>query len=139
MKLLLGKLGVLFIGLLIFGYAEVRGADWKFYVSTDQFLGYYDKQSIIRPYKNIARVWTKSDYTEKGVLEWVGKVGKIYENLSHSIVLWEINCAEKRQRRLTLTVYDHKGSVINFNSSPSEWDFIVPESVTDELYKEVCK
>jgi len=29
MKLLLVKLGVILIGLAIFGYAEVRGADWN--------------------------------------------------------------------------------------------------------------
>ena len=56
MKSLLGKLGVILIGLAIFGNAEVWGADWKFYDSNEMFLGYYDAQGIIRPPKTIVRV-----------------------------------------------------------------------------------
>ena len=40
MKSLLGKLGVLFIGLLILGNAEVWGADWRLYAETE--IGDYD-------------------------------------------------------------------------------------------------
>jgi hypothetical protein len=38
MKSLLGKLGVVLIGLIIFGCAEVWGADWKFYGSNEKNL-----------------------------------------------------------------------------------------------------
>jgi hypothetical protein len=38
MKSLLGKLGVVLIGLLIFGNAEVWGADWKYYGLWEEYL-----------------------------------------------------------------------------------------------------
>jgi hypothetical protein len=95
MKSLLGKLGVLFIGLLIIGNAEVWGADWKLFGVTENYLCYFDASSITRPSKNIVRVWTRKSYTEKGVIGWVGKFGKEYENLSRIIELMEINCVEK--------------------------------------------
>jgi hypothetical protein len=133
------KLGVILIGLAIFGYAEVWGADWKFYGATENYLNYYDAQSITRPSKNIVRVWIKFDYTEKGVMDWVGDFGKKYENLSHSIDLTEINCIEKTIHSLSATHYDNKGGAIYSDSSPTKLFFIIPESVGENLYKEVCK
>jgi hypothetical protein len=139
MKSLSVKLGVIFIGLAIFGNAEVWGAEWKLFSANDEYWGYYDAQSITRPSKNIVRFWTKSVWTEKGVLSWVKDSGKKYENLSHTIYLQEINCAEKKIRRLSVTQYGHKGSVIDIIDSPSYWIFIPPESMIESLYKEVCK
>jgi hypothetical protein len=139
MKSLLGKLGVILIGLAILGCAEVWGADWKFYGSTENYLGYYDAQSITSPSKNIVRVWTRLVWTEKGVLGWVEDLGEKCENLSHTIFLQEVNCAEKKLRLLSETHYDNKGSVIKSFSSPGEWRFIIPETVTESLYKEICK
>ena len=101
MKSLLGKLGVILIGLAIFGYAEVWGIDWKFFFSSEKCLFFYDAQSITRPSKNIVRVWIRMDYTKKGVIDMVGKFGKKYENLSYAIHLEEINCAEKKFRVLS--------------------------------------
>ena len=139
MKSLSVKLGVILIGLAIFGYAEAWGADWKLYFVHEKLLAYYDAQSINHPSKNIIRVWTRWDYKEKGVLGWVGKGGKKYENLSHSNDLWEINCVEKKVRNMSVTFYDNRGDIIDSSNSPSEWSFIVPESGGDLLYKEVCK
>jgi hypothetical protein len=141
MKSLSVKLGVILavIGLAIFGYTEVWGEDWKLYSDTEMELWFFDASSITQPSKNIVRVWVKMDLTEKGVLDAVEKLGKKYENLKHSIILWEINCAEKKQRRLSATNYDHKGSEINSISFHSQWRFINPESMIESLYKEVCK
>jgi hypothetical protein len=139
MKSLLGKLGVILIGLAIFGCVEVWGADWKYYCGNDYYMDFYDAQGITRPSKDVVRVWVKSDYTEKGVLDRVKDFGKKYEYLNHAIVLWEINCAEKKLRRLSATNYDHIGNVINSSSSQGEWAFIIPESISESLYKTVCK
>ena len=139
MKSLLGKLGVILIGLAIFGYGEVWGADWKLYFVHEIILNYYDAQSITRPSKNIVRVWTRSNYTEKGVIDIVGRLGKKYENLSDSTTLWEINCLEKKCRFLSIAYHNNKGEPISFFGSPSEWDFIIPETMAEILYKEICK
>jgi len=133
------KIILVIIGLAIFGNAEVWGADWKLYFVHENLLAYYDAQSINHPSKNIIRVWTRWDYKEKGVLGWVGKGGKKYENLSQSIILSEINCIEKKVRDMSVTSYDNRGDIIDSSNSPSEWNFIVPESNGENLYKEVCK
>ena len=139
MKSLLVKLGVILIGLAIFGCEEVWGADWKLYDSNERFSSYYDAQGITHPSKNIVRVWVRWNYTEKGVMDQVNKLGKKYENLSHSTCLWEINCLEKMRCLVSGTDYDNKGEVINSSSFPLEWRFITPESIAEGLYEEVCK
>jgi hypothetical protein len=49
MKSLLAKLGVNFIGLIIFTCAEVCGADWKYYGECEFSIHHYDSESISRP------------------------------------------------------------------------------------------
>jgi hypothetical protein len=141
MKSLLGKLGVIFIGLAIFGSAEVWGSDWKSYGSNDYCLAYYDAQSITRSsiLINIVKVWTRWDWTDKGVLAWEEGSGKKYENFSQSRILYEINCQEKKFRRLSETLYNDKMELLHSISSPSKWEYIVPESIIEALHKEVCK
>ena len=139
MKSLLGKVGVILIGLAIFGYAKAWGEDWKLYGSTENHKAYYDTQSITHPSKNIVKVYLKWDYTKKGVMNWVNDYGKEYENISHSIFLHEINCVENKLRRLSATNYDHKGNVIDSISSKSKWMFFIQESRGGGLFKEVCK
>jgi hypothetical protein len=57
MKSLSVKLGVVLVGLTIFGYAEVWGADWKEWIRiSDKSIYYYDTESITHPSKNIASV-----------------------------------------------------------------------------------
>ena len=97
------KLGVILIGLAIFGNAEVWGADWKFFGSNEYYKGSYDAQSITRPSKNIVRVSMRLDCKETGVIDIVRRLGKKYENVSHLINLWEINCVDTHgQARGTL-------------------------------------
>ena len=133
------RIAILVFGLIVISVGEVYGADWKLFDFNDYTLNYYDAQSVTRPSKNVVRVWIRRDFTEKGVIDWVGRLGKGYENLNNSIDLWEINCIEKMVRQLSGIAYDNKGRVINSYSSPSEWNFIPPESRGETLYKEICK
>jgi hypothetical protein len=83
------RLGVIsvVIGLAIFGCAEAWGWDWRLYAKTDLYECFYDAEDMIRSSQDIVEVWTKSEYTERGVAEMVKKFGKHYENLSYSLEL----------------------------------------------------
>lgn len=137
MKSLLAKFIV--IGLILFVHVEVRGADWKLYSFNDKGKNYYDAQSITRASKNIVRVWVKWNYTEKGVMDIVEKMGKEFKKLEYSIILNEINCAEKTTRFLSLNYFDNNREVIVSGSYTTEWTFIVPDTIDESLYKEICK
>jgi len=69
----------------------------------------------------------------------VRTLGNKYENVSYYINLNEINCLEKEYRSLSRIFYDNKGEMIISTSPPSEWKFIIPESIGENLFKEVCK
>ena len=139
MKSLRVGLGVIFIGLIILGNAEVRQPDWKLYCETDFFLSYYDKGTINRPSEGIVRVWVKEVNTEKGVTDMVNRFGEEFKNCDHVKKLCEIDCAEKRIRILSSAAYSKVGEVIISSDSPSQWIFIIPKSEGEALQKIVCK
>jgi len=145
MKSFLGKLGVLFIGLSIFGWAEVWGADWSYYGRTDKSFCFYDVKNINHLSENIVEVWEKQNYTDKGVNLMVEGLGKKYENLSYLITLWQINCADQKFRFLSLTYYSKEEKVIYSwkvlysSGPPEEWSPFIAGSLGERLYKAVCK
>ncbi|MBI5967411.1 MAG: hypothetical protein HY882_06105 [Deltaproteobacteria bacterium] len=128
-----------FIGLATIGYVESWGADWKAYGETGFGVSSYDTENITHPSKNIVRVWTKTVYSRNGTIRLVIKHGSRYENLSHSVRLWEINCVDKTYRFLSLQNYSQDGVVLFSEEVKKEWDFIVPDSMDENLYKEVCQ
>ncbi|MGD0406007.1 MAG: surface-adhesin E family protein [Candidatus Bathyarchaeia archaeon] len=144
MKSLLIRLGVtlVIIGLALFNYAEVWAEDWRLYAKTDLYECFYNAEDMIRSSQDIVEVLTKLVYTERGVVEMVKEFGKHYENLSYSLELWEINCAEKKHRLLSTTTYSVEGNILYTNqagSRPPPWKIISRESVEESLYKALCK
>jgi len=148
MKSLSGKLGVVLLTIFFFVVGcqtpvkkdeYSKGASWKFYGSTEDFEGYYDTQNLTHPSKNIVGVRTRLNITEKGLLFLVLNLGNKYKNVSYYVNSIEINCLEKEYRSLSRIFYDNKGEMIISTSPPSEWKFIIPESIGENLFKEVCK
>lgn len=139
MKSLWVGLGVILIGLMILGNAEVRRADWKRYSETEFFISYYDKESINHLSKNIVRVWVKEVNTEKGITDMVKRFGEEYKDCDHIKKLYEVDCAEKRIRILSSAAYSRAGEVLISDDSPSKWIFTVPKSEGEALRKTVCK
>ena len=108
------KLGIplIMIGFVIFSYAEVWAEDWRLYAKTDLYECFYNAEDTAPSSKNIVDVWTKLEYTEKGITGIVKQFGKHYADLSYSLELWEINCAEKRDRILSITEYSGTDPII---------------------------
>ncbi len=145
MKSLFILWGVILAGLAIFGSSEAREEDWKFYGRTDHYTCFYDVKSIGHPSENIVEVSEKQIYTNPGIHFMIGELGKKYENLSHSVTLWQINCVDKKFRCLSLTHTSKENKIIYswrilYSSGPSgEWNTLVSGSMGERLYKEVCK
>jgi hypothetical protein len=101
-KILLSSVqsGVIYlvVGLAIFTCAEVRAEDWVYYGRTDKYSCFYDAKSISHSSEKTVEVSEKQNYTNQGVNFMAGELGKKYENLSHLITLWQINCADKKFR-----------------------------------------
>jgi hypothetical protein len=143
MKSLSVKLGIMLAtAVIIFGYAEVWGVDWKLFAETDLYECFYDAEDTTPSSKNIVDVWAKLEYTKKGITEIVKEFGKHYADLSYSLELLEINCTEKKERILSITEYSAEGKILYANSvqgRPPAWKIIPRESVDESLYKTVCK
>jgi len=143
MKPLSGKSGVVYviIGLTIFSYAEVWGANWKFLrMSKGGDNCYYDADSITRPSKNIVRGSVKIVFSEKSVNREVERLGPSYKDLSHTIILWEMNCIEKKAAFLETTTYSKNEKIIkSIKIKTITWASIVPETMGEDLYKALCK
>jgi hypothetical protein len=135
MKSLLGKLVVVLIGLLIFGNAEVWGADWRFVEDSiiDYSRLYYDAQSIGHPSKNIFQITVKSQISEKAKKEIE------LRGWSYTIKVYEFNCKEKIFRLLSSKRYHEDGEFISHLLCPEEWLIITPKTSEERLYKIVCK
>jgi hypothetical protein len=141
MKSLSGKLGVILIGLAIFSHTEVWGADWKFIrMNQSGDNCYYDADSITRPSKNIVRGSVKIVYSEKSVNREIERLGPSYKDLSHVIILWEMNCTEKKAAFLETTTYSKNEKIIkSFKVGSVKMVSIVPDTMGEDLYKALCK
>jgi hypothetical protein len=142
MKSMIGKLIIIVAtGLLLFGYAEVWGEDWKFIrKSKDGDSYYYDGDNISRPSKNIVKGSVKMVYSEKSKNREIDKLGPSYKDLSYRINLWEMNCIEKKVAFLEITTYTKNGTIIKSIKVDSiKWASIVPETMGEDLYKALCK
>ena len=144
MKSLSVKVGVvLFIfGLIILGNIEVWGADWRVYGEPASDIGvyYYDADSISSPSKNIVRVWEKVVYSAKGVISHIEELGELYENLSYTVTLWEVDCVQKKEQILKTNWYSKdETSLSSTEFQKTSWTFVNPDSMGEALYEVVCK
>jgi hypothetical protein len=142
MKLITGKLIITVVtGLLVFGYAEVWGANWKFVrMNKGGDNCYYDADSIIRPSEKIVRGSVKIVYSEKSVKQEIERLGPSYKDLSYIIILWEMNCIEKKAAFLETTTYSKNEQIIkSIKVDTLTWASIVPDTIGEDLYKALCK
>ena len=123
----------------MFGYAEVRGEDWKLYEDNELFTSDYDTQSITHPSKNIVRVWVRVFFNEKVIKERI-EFGEKYINVQYYITLIEYDCVERKRKFLTMTYYDKNAiPVESVNFEKRGYDFIRPETPDEKLIEAVCK
>jgi hypothetical protein len=128
---------IVFINL---GNMEAWAADWKYLVETQEEVVSYDGESITHPSGNLVRVRVKTVFSKKGIHTHVKEFGERFESLSHITDLLEFNCGEKKTRILRTTLYSKDGTIlVSDTSSELEWRFILPDSLGETLYKEVCQ
>lgn len=126
---------------------DPENAGWTYYGESIGGMYFFNSKNLSFPSKNIIRVWEKAIYTEKGKKQNLqemknkGLSAKGYENYGHRKSLKEINCSTKMIRPLSFVDYSKDGNALeSFDfSNFSEWSNIVPDSIGEALYKEVCK
>jgi Surface-adhesin protein E len=126
-------------GLLIFWSGESwGGAPWKYYGTNEDGSYYYDTESLARSSKQIVRVWVQSAYTDQGISHWVRGGGEEFQNLAYTLVLTELNCADRAVRSLQIVFYSKDAEVLN-PINAKEWELFAPDSMSEALYEAVCQ
>jgi hypothetical protein len=140
MKSLSRKSGVLIgiIGLVVMGYTEGWGVDWKYYGTNEDGSYFYDTESITRQSENLVEVWVQSAYSPKSISHWLKEGGKSFQDLDFTLISLELNCVERSARYLRIVFYSKNGKVF-YPMDNDEWHFIAPDSMIESLHKEVCQ
>jgi len=127
-------------GILFFFSIEGWAADWKFIVKDVQGnVLEIDAASISRQPDNIVRLWVKITNSKERITDWIKKSGEEYKDFSTQMSLEEYHCTEKKRRVLSMTFYSSDGGIILSSNSIREWRFIIPDSIGDAVFEEVCK
>jgi hypothetical protein len=147
MKSLPVKLGVILIGLFTFCYAEVWGADWKYFASgVDGTFWWYDTQGVTHHLNIIIHVWVKRlkadeimDMIRSGAKLTMSELEQMASERNYEQVLMEIDCVKKTADERQKLNYDSKGVLKSGESIVGARESIPSDSIADRLYKTVCK
>lgn len=120
--------------------------EWVLYDSSKSGDRYYEKNSVKAADKNIFKVWVLEVYNKDGkardytILKKKGKkVPASADMLSYNSVIAEIDCANKKIRAKSWSVYDNKKNVIYTAPKTSDkWNKIDPNISSEKLRKMVC-
>jgi hypothetical protein len=147
MKSLLGKLGVILVGLAILTYAEAGGADWKYFSSgVDGTFYWYDAQGVTYHPDRIVQVWIKKVKADE-VMDWVksdvritpSELEQMTAGRNYERSLIEIDCAGKTFNHLQKLNYDSKGVLKSGESKLGAKKRIQKNSNAERLHNAVCK
>jgi len=127
-----------FIGVAILAWTGVCWGDWILLHKTEDAEVYYDKDDVTTSSSGTANVWVKYDYTKQGVSNKVNLLGTKFENLDHSIILFEFDCVGKLVLSLSTVYFSKDKSVIENKELDNNWEFISTGSLFDALYNKVC-
>ncbi len=122
-------------------HTEIWGADWRPFLETSCNY-YYDAANIRKISTGVFRAWQKQDYSPEDI-ERRKAFGPKYQQLRFGITLFQINCIERKTKRLEETLYRHDGSVLD--SAPYEakglafWEYVIPGSIEDKLFDVICE
>jgi hypothetical protein len=115
-----------------------QAADWQLLTTSNKFDTAYlidissIKFSIDNPQIDMMAIfWQKEIYREP----------KIYQNKLYYYEMNRINmnCTRQKYRIEDTVLYDKDGQNIAEDSYPGNWGIIVPDTVSDEMFRVICK
>jgi hypothetical protein len=141
------KLGVMLMGFFIFTYAEVWGADWKYFaVGGDGIFYWYDGQGVTYQPNRVIQVWIKKvkadeimDMIKSGAKITVSELEQMTLERNYERSLIEIDCVGNTFNILQKLDYDSKGVLKSGESKHGEKKPILKNSGAEKLYQAVCK
>lgn len=101
---------------------------------------YYDRESIHRLDNGKFHVWVNLVFSKEAIESMGGTFPDIKEKMYRDVILYEIDCWEKRYRIMQYAIYDKSGNVLKRATSekPAAYD-CGPGTVYDSLGRAVCR
>lgn len=142
---------VIFLPLFVLLFVCPRSAgceNWlKYEVTRDGSVLSYDKDSIADRTRHIKQIWFRAEVSAQRReitikrMKAQGFPAEGYDKLSHHVVLFVINCKEKKFKALSTADYDTNGKELFRNNSIEQpnWEDILSENtMMNGLYEAVC-
>ena len=134
---------------MFFLISQAQGTEWVlFAIDNSGNKCFYDRETLTKLPTGVIKVWEKTAYSRKGVKTKIQNMNSNklstyrYETLSHTLKLWEVDCAKRMERVTGFSEHSADGGVLaSFTAKlqPSEnWQPVTPESIEEALYKTVC-
>jgi len=96
------------------------------------------KKVVDKYYPPYSLVYQKSTFDDcLDIISWE-VCANSYEINTRSLLLFEINCLDKKIRTLSAVAYNKNGEVQS-SSKNGDWEYISPESNSEILHKILCK
>lgn len=106
---------------------------------------YYDKTSVQRKSNGHYLSWFRMEESKESKIENMKKSGDAYRiskynDYSHSLMLWEINCTSMSLGEVSSIDYDTEGNIIyNYSPNTIRLTTSVPESYGEGACRAICK
>jgi hypothetical protein len=121
---------------------EIFDPRWKFFIfDKEGSAWFYDLESISTSH-DIVPVWMKVIVSERVRQNRIKKIGKKAEKFNLGLLFFQIDCSGKKYRWLAEIAYDYNGSILeekNYSENSTIWVPIPPNTLIEQLSKEVCK
>jgi len=140
---------VVLVILAVMELYQKQAGDWV-ELKTRDFMGgvsFYDKNMVKNKADDPLRVRIKTVYTGEGraffvnfIVNYISRQsGNTLEGFSYVINTNEINCAEKKCKLLSTTLYDENDRVLYSRTYQKEnWKDILPHTDMEDLEREIC-
>jgi hypothetical protein len=118
---------------LLILFASPAWADWTLVTTNDNGTKFYIDYSTIRKDGNLRKVWEVTDFKNSETFN-----GAVYLSVRTRA---EYDCKEERKRTLTATAHSGllaQGNIVWKGESPSNWDYLPPDTSGFEMLKWVC-
>ena len=140
---------ILFTIGMVFLVSQAKGAEWiNIGSDRDGTEYFYDSETITKLPTDIVNVWVKFQYSDEGRKKYIqerssqGLNVNLYDTLSYSLTLEEVNCATRKARTITFTNYSFDSAVLLLFSKKQQtsegWEPVHPETMGERMYRAVC-
>lgn len=121
----------------------ILGENWVKVTTTNYSKVFLGKDRLSKNSKGVISAWVRHQITDADSyikhFDYSGKGKEKYKEISHVLQRFHFDCTAEKYSINADIAYDKKGNVIrSFNYDKAEYEFVIPDSIGEGLYKNVC-